>query len=144
MFLSIPVPVLVTWFPVTSGDATSGHLYECIFYICYFLFVCLLVFVNKMLFIIQALHYNKTPSTLLYELDLQHRQSSRRRLHCVRSPLYILSDTQMYRKIDGRCYENIETSERIHRHSQGYPVCSRSIVWVRVPYQGRRYVSSSG
>jgi hypothetical protein len=38
-------------------------IYDCIFYICSFLFVCLLVFVNKMLFIIQALHYSKTPST---------------------------------------------------------------------------------
>jgi hypothetical protein len=35
--------------------------------------------------------------------------SSRRRLHCMRTSPYILTDTQMYRKIHGRCYENIET-----------------------------------
>jgi hypothetical protein len=45
-----------------------------------------------------------------------YNQSSRRRLHCMRTPLYILSDTQMCRKIQGWCYENIETPERSHRH----------------------------
>jgi hypothetical protein len=56
----------------------------------------------------------------LYELDLQHRHSSRRRLHSMRTPLYILSDKQMCRKIHGRCYENIETPERSDRHSQDF------------------------
>ena len=30
----------------------------------------------------------------------------------MRSPLYILSDTQMRRKIHGLCYESIETPEK--------------------------------
>ena len=47
----------------------------------------------------------------LYELDLQHHQN-------MRTPLYILSDTQMCRTIHGRCYENTETLERSHRNSQ--------------------------
>ena len=34
--------------------------------------------------------------------------------------LYILSDTQMCRNIHGRCYENIETPERSHSHSQDF------------------------
>ena len=63
---------------------------------------------------------------ILYELDLQHRQSSRRRLHCMRTPLYILSDTQMCRKIHGRCYENIETPERSYRHSQDFCASSKT------------------
>jgi hypothetical protein len=50
----------------------------------------------------------------------KHCTSSRRRLYCMRTPLYILYDTQMCRKIHGRCYENIETPERIHGHSQDF------------------------
>jgi hypothetical protein len=102
------------------------YLYLLFLFVC--LFVCCFFSVNKMLFIIQALHCNKRQVHFLsfidkmmhkslvtiphkdhlfkslpelyeqtsYELDLQHRQSSRRRLHCMRTPLYIFSDTHAY------------------------------------------------
>jgi len=44
-------------------------IYDCIFYICSFLFVCMLFFVNKMLFIIQALHYSKREVHFLSFID---------------------------------------------------------------------------
>jgi len=44
-------------------------IYGCIFYICSFWFVCLLVCVNKMLFIIHALYYNKCQVHFLSFID---------------------------------------------------------------------------
>ena len=48
-------------------------IYDCTFYICSFicfLFVCLDVFVNNMLFIIQALHYSKHQVHFLSFIDM--------------------------------------------------------------------------
>jgi hypothetical protein len=112
-----PYHVIHGWFPVMPFHYIACCPLKYIpkrlhFLYMFFLFVC---FVNKMLFIIEALHYSKLQVHVLSFIDktmhksLQHRQSSRRRLHRMRTPLYILSDTQMCRKIHGRCYENIET-----------------------------------